>query len=140
MFGLVTLPPRAGITIFRPSERVLTLPWFTRFSDDIAAPMRIFLDGREVGDLWANQSKHFAVEPGTHTVQLRQYMVRFNKLVVSVEAEQTAELACWSGRWAILSKVLPYPYLHPMTSMDRRRAERLAAKNPQPTPRNLAEE
>jgi hypothetical protein len=142
MLDVVTKPPNAGVRMFRPSERQLALAPFRAFIDDIAAPMRVFIDGREVGDLWANQIKYFDVKPGTHTVQLRQYIVRFNKLVISAEDGQTVELACWSSRWAFLSKALswtPYPYLHQMTPRERRRVERMAAKSAPPTPRNLAE-
>jgi hypothetical protein len=139
---VVTTASNTGIKVFRPSEHVLTVAPFRAFADDVAAPMRVFIDGHEVGDLWANQIKYFDVKPGTHTVQLRQYIVRFNKLVVSTEGGQTVELACWSAKWAFLSKVLswtPYPYLHGMTARERRRVERMAAKSTSPTPRNLAE-
>jgi len=109
------------------------------FVDSLAAPFRVFVDGTEVGELWANQIKYFGVTPGTHVVQLRQYVIGFNKVELSVADGEVVELACWRAQWSLLSKLHfgPYRYLHLATESERQRMDLLAAKLTPPTPRNL---
>ena len=70
---------------------------------------RVFLDGMDVGELWADQVRTFEVVPGQHQLRLMQFVVRRGSIAFSVEEGQVMELAC--SRLAVFGLL----GLHPAT-------------------------
>ena len=55
---------------------------------------RVFLDGADVGELWAGQVRTFEVAPGEHQIRLTQFMIRRESFTFSVREGEGLELAC----------------------------------------------
>lgn len=55
---------------------------------------RVFLDGSDVGELWAGQVRTFELAPGEHQIRLTQFVIRRGSFVFSVREGEGLELAC----------------------------------------------
>ncbi len=92
---------------------------------------RVFLDGMDVGELWADQGRTFEVVPGQHGLRLMQFVIRRGSVAVSVEEGQGLELAY--SRLAVFGLF----GLHPATPKKSQRIRELDEHRERPTPRDL---
>lgn len=92
---------------------------------------RVFLDGMDVGELWADQVRTFEVVPGQHQLRLMQFVVRRGSIAFSVEEGQVMELAC--SRLAVFGLL----GLHPATPKESQRIRELDEHRERPAPRDL---
>jgi hypothetical protein len=79
----------SAIKVYRPG-----LPRWSLWRWDY---YHVIVDGIDVGEVWPRQTKVFDVTPGEHGVQVRRVGLPFGRkaLLVSVDAGQVVELACW---------------------------------------------
>jgi len=94
--------------------------------------LHVFLDGIDVGELWANQVRTFDVAPGEHQLRLTQFVIRRASLSFSVREGEALELAC--SRFAVLGLF----GLHPATRRESQKIRVLGDHADRPIPRDLA--
>lgn len=76
----------ATITLWRPKD----------FSAGCARPLKVLVDGREMGTIAAGQRLSLQVSPGGHKVQVRQDTARSDECPVTVEEGASRSLECGS--------------------------------------------
>jgi hypothetical protein len=69
----------------------------TRFNDiwmDRNRQYKIVIDGETMGEMWPEKTCYIPVEPGPHQVEIKIDFMGSNRLEVTVDSGETAELAC----------------------------------------------
>lgn len=92
------MPVPATITLSRPKD----------FSAGCARPLKVLVDGREMGTIAAGERLALQVSPGRHRVQVRQDTVRSDECPVTVEEGASRSLECGSyiRGWMMLFIIL----------------------------------